>query len=85
MVWKWIIKTTIKGWHIFKSFGEKIASVVNFILLIPVYFIGIGVTKICAHFSGASIMIVNQAKEKKSYWMEYNCKTETKEKYKRMF
>jgi hypothetical protein len=73
-----------KVWHGFKAFGEKVASVVNFILLLPVYFIGVGLTKILVTFLGIEVLQLKKNKVS-SYWKEYNCKTEEKERYKRMF
>lgn len=85
MVLNTIIKKAKSVWALFKAFGEKVASVVNFILLIPVYFLGVGLTKFFARISGAEVLTIQQNKESKTYWKEYDCKTETKEKYKRMF
>ncbi len=85
MVLKSIIKKAKSAWAMFKAFGEKVASVVNFILLIPVYFIGVGLTKVFAKIAGAEILSITQDKERKSYWKEYSCKTEENERYKRMF
>ncbi len=85
MMWKFIMKLAKSAWALFKAFGEKVASVVNFILLIPVYFIGVGLTKMCAKIAGAKILPLQQKINAQTYWQEYSCKTELKEKYKRMF
>ena len=85
MVRNFITTGATKAWHAFKAFGEKVALVVNFILLLPVYFIGVGLTKAITTLMGISVLTINQNKEKKSYWNDYDCKTEAKEKYKRMF
>lgn len=72
-------------WQSFKKFGEFIASIINFILLLPVYFIGVGLTKLFAKLLDAKILSMHQEQNTQSYWAEYSCKTEQKEKYKRMF
>lgn len=85
MFWKSIVNTVTRAWHLFKAFGERVASIVNFILLIPVYFIGVGLTKIIVIVFRIEVLNLQQNREEKSYWKEYACKTEAKERYKRMF
>lgn len=84
----------IKNIKIIKSFGvvkktfEKfslfIASIFNFIFLLPVYFIGIGITSIFVKLSRRDILFFRKTGQK-SYWKEYNLKTQKKEDYQRMF
>ena len=42
----------VKGFKLgFKNFGHNVTKIVNFILLVPVYFIGVGLTSIIAKLS----------------------------------
>jgi len=66
------------------KFSEFITSIINFIILVPVFFIGIGLTSLFSkivrkHFLNLRI------KEKESYWLDKNLTTQKLEKYYRMF
>jgi len=67
-----------------EKFGLFIASISNFIFLLPVYFIGVGITSIFVKVGGKDILFLKKIAEK-SYWKEYNLKTQKKEDYQRMF
>jgi hypothetical protein len=71
-------------WKGVKRFGAFVTEVVNFVLLLPVYFIGVGVTSIVAKFFGKHFMLMKREK-KKSYWVKYGLKTEKKEEYYKMY
>ncbi len=67
-----------------EKFGLFVASIFNFIFLLPVYFIGVGITSIFVKVTGKDILFLKKTAEK-SYWKEYNLKTQKKEDYQRMF
>ena len=67
-----------------ETVGLFIASIFNFIFLLPVYFIGVGITSIFVKLSEKDILFLKKTAEK-SYWKEYNLKTQKKEDYQRMF
>ena len=63
-----------------ENFGKVIVSIVNFILLLPAYIIGVGLTSILAKIVGKKF--INLEKEKKdSYWISEEVKTEKEESY----
>lgn len=66
-----------------KMFGDDISSVVNFLLLTFVYFLGVGVTSIVAKISGKHFLELNRKKD--SYWSELNLGKLKKEEYLRQF
>jgi len=66
-----------------KMFGEDIASIVNFILLTFVYFLGVGLTSIIAKISGKHFLEFE--KKEKSYWSELNLDKMKKKEYYRQF
>lgn len=67
-----------------EKFGLFVASIFNFIFLLPVYFIGVGITFLFVKVTGKDILFLKKTAEK-SYWKEYNLKTQKKEDYQRMF
>jgi hypothetical protein len=79
-----ILKFLINIKRAFERFGLFIASIFNFIFLLPVYFIGVGITSIFVRFSEKDVLFLKKIEEK-SYWKEYNLKTQKKEDYERMF
>jgi len=63
-----------------KLFGGVIVSIINFILLIPVYIIGVGLTSIIAKISGKHFMNLKKPDKKiKTYWVKREEKKITKE------
>tara|TARA_Y100000310_G_scaffold167546_2_gene167422 strand:- start:61990 stop:62229 length:240 start_codon:yes stop_codon:yes gene_type:complete len=66
-----------------KIFGEDIASIVNFILLTFVYFLGVGLTSVIAKIFGKRFLEFK--KEKKSHWSDLNLDKKKKEGYYRQF
>ncbi len=61
------------------------ANIVNFILLLPVYFIGVGLSAFLLKLKKEKPLDLNEKKESVSYWKAYNLGTKAKETYKRMF
>ena len=55
-----------KGMH---QFGNSLVAIINFILLLPVYFIGVGISAIIAKVSGKHFLKL-QKEKKKSYWVD---------------
>ncbi len=67
----------------FKNFGYNVTNVVNFILLVPVYFIGVGATSLLAKCFGKKFL---ELKVKgKTYWKDKKIGTQPKEDYYRQF
>ena len=67
----------------YKTFGEDIASIVNFFLQTFVYFLGVGITSIIAKISGKHFLELKR--EEDSYWSELNLSKKKKEEYCRQF
>ncbi len=72
-------------WKKFKQFGEVVGHCVNFILLIPVYYVGIGITALLVKNEMNILREEKGNKDGKSYWKEDTLKTVKKEEYYRMF
>ena len=68
-----------------KAFGEDIASIINFILLTIVYFIGVGLTSIFAKIFSKHFLELNIDKNVNSYWENLNLEKKKKEEYYRQF
>ena len=66
-----------------KMFGDDISSIVNFLLLTFVYFLGVGITSVIAKISGKHFLEFK--KEGKSYWSELNLSKRKREEYYRQF
>lgn len=67
----------------FMEFGHAISTIVNTVLLVFVYIIGVGPTSIVAKLAGKRFLEMKIEKEKESYWSELNLKKkETKDYYK---
>lgn len=58
--------------------------IINFILLLPVYFIGVGLSALCAALGKKEVLPLKR-KSEATYWEEYPPKTKKKEEYYRMF
>lgn len=80
-------KTLTAIWSYFKKFGEFVASIVNFILLLPVYFVGVGLSAVLLKIKKEKQLPLELHEEKgsESYWKVYDLGTKAKETYKRMF
>ncbi len=66
-----------------KSFSDNITSIINFLLLSIVYFIGVGLTSITAKIFGKHFL--DTKKKKDSYWINLNLKKKSIEEYYRQF
>jgi hypothetical protein len=65
-----------------KIYGANVTSVTNFILLLPVYFIGVGITSIIAKITGKHFLNLKKS-NKKTYWVnKENKKIDIEEYYK---
>ncbi len=67
----------------FRNFGYNITNVVNFVLLLLVYFIGVGSTSLMAKLSRKKFLDLKQKGE--TYWKERNLGKQTLDKYYRQF
>jgi len=67
----------------FRNFGHNVTNVINFILLVPVYFIGVGITAILAKASGKKFLELDI--KGKTYWKEKKQGKEPIKKYYRQF
>jgi hypothetical protein len=55
-----------------KNFRYNLATLINSILLLIVYFIGVGVTSIVAKLFGKHFLETKISREKESYWSDPN-------------
>ncbi len=70
--------------QLIKQFGFFMQSVVNFIILIPVYFIGIGIMSLVSKIMKKSYLNLSK-KKKKSYWLKRDKRLDAKGTEYRMF
>ena len=78
--------TGLKTYYLngFKAFGHIITSIVNFILLALVYFIGIAVVAIFSKLVGKRF-IDTEKHDRPSHWKTYNLSTKPLKEYFRQF
>ncbi|MBT3940945.1 hypothetical protein HOD83_02455 [Candidatus Woesearchaeota archaeon] len=55
----------------FKEFGERVTSVVNFVLLLIVYVIGVGITTILAKITKQKLLDFSFKDGRDSYWVDH--------------
>ena len=67
------------------KFAKLITSIVNFILLFFVYFIGIGLTSFFAKIFNKKFLDIKDSKEKDTYWLDLNLKKRDIQEYYRQF
>jgi hypothetical protein len=60
----------------FRFFGENIASLVNAILLLLVYIIGVGLSLIAVKLKKKNLLIIGVNRRAKSYWIPATNKKE---------
>ena len=54
-----------------KKFGSNVVEVTNCVLLIPVYFLGVGISSIILKISGKKMLNMRKPDKKiKTYWMD---------------
>jgi len=68
-----------------KNFGEDIQSIINFIMLTFVYFLGVGITSIFARIFNKHFLNLKISKEKETYWQNNNKKDVKMEEFYRQF
>jgi len=68
----------------FKEFGHFVSSIVNFILLLPVYVIGIGLVSVVSKLFRKEFLDLGK-KKKKSYWLDNRIGKKKKEDCYRTF
>ena len=62
-----------------KKFGANIVAIINFILLLPVYLLGVGISSIGAKIIGKRFLNLNKFDNKiKSYWIKKENKKQGK-------
>jgi len=69
----------------FKDLGHLINNIINTVLLTVLYIIGVGPTALLLKLFKKKIMNVKKDVNAKSYWTDYNLKTEPEENYYRQF
>jgi len=69
----------------FKDFGHLINNIINTVLLTVLYIVGVGPTSLLLKLFKKRIMNIKKQENLKSYWTEYNLKTEPEENYYRQF
>jgi len=80
------VKLFFKGFYAgFKSFGLTISTIVNFVLLMIVYFIGVGLTSLLGKTFKKRFLYLKKEDRKKSYWIKVNKKKQKLKNYRRMF
>ena len=78
------MKNFIEGfWAGMKRYGENITTLVNFILLVLVYFLGVGPPSIVAKLSGKKFL--ETGIKDGSYWSDLNLKKKPIDDYLRQF
>jgi large-conductance mechanosensitive channel len=68
----------------FHDFGKYITNIVNFFLLLIVYFIGVGLSSVINKLNKKKSLDLT-SRSSKSYWKDYNLKKEKKSNYYRQF
>ena len=76
---KIFLKSYARG---FQTFGLHVSTVVNFVLLLIVYFVGIGLTSLFGKAARKKFLDLNP--ESKTYWTELKLSYK-EEDYKKMF
>jgi large-conductance mechanosensitive channel len=71
--------------HGMQKFGQLIGQIVNFVLLISIYFIAIGLTSLMAKFSGKHFLDFEIKSEVETYWQDINLGKKPIEKYYKQF
>ena len=68
----------------FKSFGENVTAIINFVVLTFVYFIAVGLTALVARLVRKHFLSMSKSEEK-TYWTDLNLSTRPEEEYYRQF
>ena len=67
------------------SFGSNISLIINSVLLLFVYLLGVGLTSIVAKLTGKHFLETKISKNEKTYWTNLNLKKKNIEEYYRQF
>lgn len=67
------------------KFGNGISIIINTVLLLVVYIIGVGLTSIFAKIMKKHFLERKISKDKETYWSDLNLKKQPMEKYYRQF
>jgi len=68
-----------------KTFGKLISSIVNSIILLGVYVLGIGLTSLFARLAGKKFLQTTLSQTRKTYWTDLHLKTKPLSEYYRQF
>ncbi|HLD73268.1 MAG TPA: hypothetical protein VJA23_06840 [Candidatus Nanoarchaeia archaeon] len=68
-----------------KNFGLTLSVLINSILLLFAYLLGVGLTTLIAKITGKHFLELKLDKEKKSYWSELDLKRKPIKEYYRQF
>jgi len=71
--------------HGLAFFGDCVALVVNSVLLLTVYVIGVGLTSLFARCAGKNFLTLKIDPGSTTYWLEIPRKKETADQYYRQF
>lgn len=68
-----------------KDFSQTISTIINSILLLIVYLIGVGLTSLFAKIFNKHFLDTKLSNKKKSYWSDLNLKKKSIDEYYRQF
>lgn len=71
--------------HGMKDFGHTLSTLINSVLLLLVYLIGVGITSLTAKLSKKHFLEKKPSKEAKTYWSDLSLKKKPLEEYYRQF
>ena len=69
----------------FRDFGRVLSGLVNLIILVPVYLLGVGIPSVLGKLTGKRFLKTGFGRSQKSYWEEYRLGRQKREKYYRQF
>ena len=67
----------------FTAFGHRVNDVITFLVLVPVYFIGVGITSIIGRLAKKKFLDINPSGD--TYWINVDEKEDTLDDYRRSF
>jgi len=69
----------------FTNFSYDISNIINLILLLLVYLLGVGITSIFSKICKKHFLNIDSFKKKTTYWTKINLKKEPIDKYYKQF
>ena len=69
----------------FNDFGHNLTLVVNCLLLLAVYIVGVGTTAFVAKLTGKHFLPIKRPKQQDSYWEKLDLRTKPADDYYRQF